>query len=148
MSIAVQSKKVGSTTSGLNPLVRMISGANVTKNYGRSLQRVFVLGRPLQPSLIFGSMASYYPSVATSKCSTLWLAPGLTHTHLTRVKRPERDKNSSLLQTLLNWDHNKFYKIGARAKFYKKIFCNLRMLVMSHYVCLWQAFTALSYVWE
>jgi hypothetical protein len=53
MSIAVQSKKVGSTTPGLNPFARMISGVHVTKNYGRSLQRVFVLDRPFQPSLIF-----------------------------------------------------------------------------------------------
>ncbi len=48
--------------------------------------------------------------VSTWKCS------GLTRKHLTRLERLARDKHSSLLQKSKKYGHNKFNRIGLRAK--------------------------------
>jgi hypothetical protein len=44
--------------------------------------RVFVPGKPLQPSLMFVGKAGAYPSEASFRCSALAWDPGLTHTHI------------------------------------------------------------------
>ncbi len=59
--------------------------------------RVFVLGRPFQPSHMSASKAAAYPSEATFRCSTLGLAPSLNGKDLTRLESPSKDKNSASL---------------------------------------------------
>jgi len=43
--------------------------------------RVFVPGKPFQPSPMFSGMGGAYLSEAPFRCSTLGQAPGLTHKH-------------------------------------------------------------------
>ncbi len=50
------------------------------------------------------------------RCSTLGLAPGLTHKHYTRPAILARDKHSSLLRKSVNYGRKKFYSIGPRMK--------------------------------
>ncbi len=52
--------------------------------------RVFIPGRPFQPSLMF--------------------------TSYTRLETPARDKNSSFLPTFVNYGRNNCYKIGPRMR--------------------------------
>jgi hypothetical protein len=64
---------------------------------------VSVPGRPFQLSVMFVGKAVVYLSEVPSRCSTLGLAPGLTHKHPTRLERPTRDKHSSLLGKFVNY---------------------------------------------
>jgi hypothetical protein len=62
---------------------------------------VFVLGRPLQSTLMFESNVRSLPE-----------APGLNRKQKTRLERLARDKNSSLFGPLVNYGRKKFYNIG------------------------------------
>ena len=53
---------------------------------------------------MFAGKAAAYPSEA----------PGLTHTHYTRLERLRRDKHSCLLRKFVNYGRKKFYKIETR----------------------------------
>jgi hypothetical protein len=64
---------------------------------------MFVPGKPFQPSVMFVSKTGSYPSEVPFKCSTLGLAPGLTHKHYTRLEKLARDKHSSLLRKSVNY---------------------------------------------
>ncbi len=55
------------------------------------------------------------------------------------------DKHSSLLRIFVNYGHKMFRNIGPRAQCYKTFYgCNLRIFLISHSVCPWQAFESYS----
>jgi len=59
--------------------------------------RVFFLGKPFRPTIIFVRKAGVYPSGAPAfRCSLLWKVPGLTQKHYNILERPAGDNNSSL----------------------------------------------------
>ncbi len=61
---------------------------------------------PTQSSLIFSSKTAAYPSEASIRWPILRQAPGFTQKHTTR------DKQSSSLQTFVNYVRKKFYRSG------------------------------------
>jgi hypothetical protein len=61
--------------------------------------------------------ASAYESEALYGCSTLWLASGLTCKHETKQEWLARDKHSSFLLTLINYEFKMFCNIDLRATF-------------------------------
>ncbi len=78
---------------------------------------MFVPVRPLLPSLIsFGKVKNLPYSGTPKRCFTR-LSSCLICTNWTRLKRPERE--SSLLQTFVNYDRKMFYNIELRAQCYK-----------------------------
>jgi hypothetical protein len=56
-----------------------------------------------------------YPNEVPFKCFTIEKAPGVTHKHSIWLKKPAKDKHSSLLQKLVNNDRKKFHNIGIGA---------------------------------
>jgi hypothetical protein len=46
------------------------------------------------------------------RCSIVGLAPGLAHKHKTRLERLAMDKHSTLLRTLVNYDHECLMTLG------------------------------------
>jgi hypothetical protein len=69
---------------------------------------MFVPGKPFQPSLMFAGV----PSEANFRCSTVGLAPGLTHNHETRLELLAKNKHFSLLQKSVNYGRKTFYNTG------------------------------------
>ncbi len=63
---------------------------------------MFVLGKPLQPSLMFAGKAVAYPIEAPFSYSTLGQAPSLT-----RLGRLAMEKHSSLLQKVVTYGRKK-----------------------------------------
>ncbi len=70
---------------------------------------MFVLDKPLQPSLMFVGKAGAYPGVEQFKCTSLGLAPGLSCKYWMWLERPVREKLSSLLQKIVNYSCKKFH---------------------------------------
>jgi hypothetical protein len=67
--------------------------------------RVFVLGKPIQPCLLFVDKArNLLQSGAPESCFTR-LGSGFTHT---RLERPAGYKHSSFLQTFVNYGRKRF----------------------------------------
>jgi hypothetical protein len=66
---------------------------------------------------MFASRARAYSNGKLFRCSTLGLAPGLTHIHKTRQERFVRDKNSILLGTFINYARKLFYSVGHGSHF-------------------------------
>jgi hypothetical protein len=74
---------------------------------------------------MFGSKAGFCQSEAPFRGTAVGLAPGHTHKHYTRLYRPARDKNSSLLGPFVNskesvWNTDP--RVGCVSKSYKDRF--------------------------
>jgi hypothetical protein len=63
---------------------------------------------------MFANKAGATPSEPTLRFSTLGQAPSLTIKYYTRLKRPARDKHSSLSQIFVNYGRKKFYNINVK----------------------------------
>ncbi len=99
--------------------------------YGLNL-RIFVISSSvcpwqiLQPTLMLVGKSKTFPSQEPFTCSALGQAPGLAHKQQTRLDRLARDKVSSLLQKLVNYDRKKLNNIVNRGQRYKTFYsCNL-----------------------
>ncbi len=96
---------------------------------------MFVLGKLFQPSLMFvGSSKGLPCSGAPERCFTL-VGPGLACKHWTRQERLAREKHSSLLQTSINYDSEKFYSTGPRCLCIKSFLAWWFMLWSDKLVC-------------
>jgi hypothetical protein len=73
---------------------------------------VFVPSWLFKHSLMFASNVTACTSEAPFRCSTLRLAPGLTHKHLTRPERRVRNKHLGLVGPLISYEENKKIKCG------------------------------------
>jgi hypothetical protein len=70
---------------------------------------MFVLGEPLQHSLIFAVEARSQPQrVGAPEKYPTFVCFGLLHKHWTRLERLARDKHSSLIGTFLSYDEKSF----------------------------------------
>jgi hypothetical protein len=68
------------------------------------MHTVFVPAKSCEPCQMFASKARAYTNEALLSCFTLEYAPA-TYKHQTKLERPARVKQSSLLQTFLNARH-------------------------------------------
>jgi hypothetical protein len=72
----------------------------------------FVPGRPFLPNLMFVGRARSQPFCGVpERCFTNVLS-SFAHIHSARLERLTRDKQSSLLQTFVNYDCQRFCSIG------------------------------------
>ncbi len=69
---------------------------------------MFITNNPLRPSLMFVRKAGTYPSGGPKSTFPLGLGSGPYKKHWTRLERLARDKQYSLLQTLVNYGRKKF----------------------------------------
>jgi hypothetical protein len=75
---------------------------------------VFVLGKPLKPSLMFEP---------TQEKHLIGVGSGLTSKYWSMVERLARGKQSSLLLTFVKYGRKKFHNIGPRKKSLGRIRC-------------------------
>jgi hypothetical protein len=80
---------------------------------------------------MFEGKAKAYLSETSLTCSTLGQAAGLTHKHLTSLKKLGRDGHSSLLQNFVNYDCKIFYDIGPSWNIFKTLGINMTNLSLS-----------------
>jgi hypothetical protein len=64
---------------------------------------------------MFAVKTGAYWSETLFRCSTLGKAPGLSHIHLTKLERLDRDKHSGVFLKVVTYGRKKFYNIGTRA---------------------------------
>jgi hypothetical protein len=78
---------------------------------------------------MFVNEAGAYPSEAGFMCSTQRWASVLTRKYQTSLKRPARDKHSSILRLFVNYVLKFFITLGSGASFTTLYFLyNLRMV--------------------
>ncbi len=97
---------------------------------------MFVLGKPFQPSLLFVAKPRSLPLSGAPQRYFNRVGPCVANIHQTVLERFARDQRSTLLRTLVNYDHKKFYDIGPRKQIetIKKCFFRINKFekILSH----------------
>jgi hypothetical protein len=75
---------------------------------------MFVPGRPFEPIITFVRKARSITKCGSLEICSTWVGSDFTPKHLSRLKRPAKDKHFSLLNPFENYSCTNVYDFGLR----------------------------------